>query len=97
MTGTEEYPKFPLMNAMWGHQREEQIEAQNGLGWETADAQHIVAALDRLTEQQRIANLIAYASHRIEHTNATGPWDIAPALRQQVAEIDFSIREGLDL
>jgi hypothetical protein len=36
------------------------VEVQSGLGFETADAQHIVAALDRLTEQQRVANLITY-------------------------------------
>jgi hypothetical protein len=30
------------------------------LGFDTADAQHIVAALDRQTEQLRIANLIAF-------------------------------------
>lgn len=34
----------------------------SGLGFETADAQHLVSALDRLTEQLRIANVIAYTN-----------------------------------
>lgn len=65
---TPTYPKFPEMqrrgffdDVPTGDEFfADNPEMQAGLGFETADAQHILAAIDRLTEQQRIANLIAF-------------------------------------
>lgn len=44
-----------------------------GLGWESADAQHIVVAIDALTEQLRIANLIAYKT-QMGRSTGFGSW-----------------------
>jgi hypothetical protein len=57
----------------WGWDQEPIPE----LGYETADAQHIVAAIDRLTEQTRVANMIAFGqttgeSYRTEIRKALG-------------------------
>jgi hypothetical protein len=41
-----------------------------GLGFETADAQHILAAIDRLTRQQYIGNLIALVDAK--YANGSG-------------------------
>ena len=50
-----------------------------------------------LVEQQRIANLIAYASHRNEHKSSIGGYDYPPALMHVLADIDFQIRESLNV
>ncbi len=49
-----------------------------------------------LMEQQRIANLIAYASHRLDHRSAIGD-DLPSALIHLLASADFQAREGLGL
>lgn len=49
-----------------------------------------------LVEQQRIANLIAYASHRLEHKSAVGQ-GYGTALSALLAGADIAIREGLGL
>jgi hypothetical protein len=56
-------PTFPLMTELFARPGvpvppDEPYETD--ASYETADAQHIVAAIDRLTEQQRIGNLIAF-------------------------------------
>lgn len=48
-----------------------------------------------LAEQQRIANLIAYASHRIDHPNAVEA-RVEP-LRALLGWTDFEIRESLGM
>lgn len=49
-----------------------------------------------LVEQQRIANLIAYATHRNDHQIAIGN-HYPDALRELLSDVDFGIREGLGL
>lgn len=82
-----EYPKFPLMSAMFGAPK-------------PADTATVIpseaASLAEIAKQLHIRNLIAYASHRVDHNDATAARN-APALVKILADIDFRIREELGL
>jgi hypothetical protein len=55
-----------------------------------------VRATLELAKQQRIANLIAYASHRLDHTDATGmTTGLPPNLLRMFSKVDSTIREWL--
>ena len=48
-----------------------------------------------VADQQRTANLIAYAAHRLEHRNAVGDGHYPAALATLLGRLDFEIRERL--
>lgn len=55
----------------------------------------LVEATEKVAEQARIANLIAYAGHRLDHPNAV---DVRTApLMKILAGLDLEIRVGLGL
>ena len=70
MSGTEEYPKFPLMNAMFATTHTEpthRTEAEALIGADWGDSHTTNALLEGmlratlyLADQQRVANLIAF-------------------------------------